>query len=126
MMIPLELFKVIPVKRAKYDDSQVELSLDDKIRQLAQHTQRKVKKLIASLENSGYSLDKSGYIRGGSLQDSVLPYLLYAIKGRDKPSDWTTFASILASCKLPKDILSARASLDVRRARRNAKESSSD
>lgn len=128
-MVPLELFKVVPVKKTRSSrESRDESPLEEEIEQLPRLTQRKVKKLLACLKDADVHFDQAGFIksRSDTLQHTILPYLLYAVKGKEKPADWNKFASILTLCKLPRDLLATRAQLDVRRARRYAEKASSD
>ncbi len=128
-MVPLELFKVVPVQK---HDNRLNLrqkaTFQQEIAQQSQQAQRKIKKLVASLKDSGVIIDKSGFITSDSevFEENVLPHLLYAVKGKDKPANWIDFASILATCRLPRNILATRPQSDVRRLRRNAKDQEED
>lgn len=121
----MELFKIVPLDDYnRYIEVKKEKCLEDDISELPKLLQRKVKRVLDCLVESGITVDESG--KTGSLEQNILPYILYAIKGKDRPLDWSSFALLLVNCKLPKDLLCEKASGEVKRAKRNAKKASSD
>ncbi len=127
----MELFKIIPlddynkfIKVGEFKKFREESCLDQEISELPKLLQRKVKKLLDCLTESGITVVESG--RAESLDQSVLPYIVCALKGKDRPSDWSSFALLLINCKLPKDLLCEKASVELKRAKRNAKKINSD
>lgn len=87
--------------------------------------QRKAKKLLELLRENGLHWSEYGILtsKPSELEDAtdIVPLVKYAIRGKDKPSSWDTFALFLSGLKIPKDTLCASAVRDLKRAKKNAK-----
>ncbi len=73
-----------------------------------------------SVDGNGNVLAGSDYFSAGQ---NILPHLLFTLKGKERPSDYSNFAVILAACKLPKDLICQKATTEIKRAKRHAKSS---
>lgn len=126
----MELYRVISMDDYnKYLEKKEEKPVDSELAKLPKIVQRKIKKILDCFTENDVLVDPNGVVKENSeyfsAGDNILPHLVYSIKGgKDKPSDWTNFVSLLITCKLPKDVLSQKASQDLKRARRHAKDSS--
>lgn len=88
--------------------------------------QRKVKKLLDFLSREGLSWDDTGLVNNPpspfSSPFSILPFALYAVKGKDRPHEWYNFVNFLSKLKIPREFLCLKAITDIKRAKRNEKE----
>lgn len=113
----------------KYIEKKEEKETEPEILKLPKLVQRKIKKIIECLSDNGVDVDANGTVTDASEYfssgESILSHLIYGIRGgKDKPSDWTNFLSLLTNCKIPKDTLCQKAINDLKRAKKNAKTSS--
>lgn len=126
----MELYRVISMEEYnKYIDKKEDKHADSEIAKLPKLVQRKIKKITDCLLENDVEVDSNGKIKETteyfSSGENILPHLVYAIKGgKDKPTDWLNFVSLLTNCKLPKDILCQKATTDLKRSKRHAKDNS--
>lgn len=123
----MDFFKIVPIEDYnKYTQIEPATPDDSEIEKIPKYLQKKIKKLIDYLSQAEIIVDGRGIVTSASeyltTGENILPHLVYSIKGKDRPSDYSNFATILATIKLPRDLLCQKANTDVKRAKRNAKE----
>lgn len=123
----MELFKVLSLEEyEKCMSYETPTLLVSEIKKIPKAAQRKVKKFIELLSKEGLTWNESGVVENPpqpfTSHFSILPFVNYATRGKDRPHEWSLFASYLSQFKIPKDLLSLKASAEIRKAKRNEKE----
>jgi hypothetical protein len=73
--------------------------------------------LAEILERGGFPLDNDGYIISEKLNGSffTIPFLVYAVTGKNKPKNWKRFIRFLASLAFDGRVLCPRIRAEVKR-----------
>lgn len=94
----------------------------DKIPKLAQ---RKAKKLCDGLRDNGLEWNEHGILisKPNELEtlSELLRHVIYAVRGKKRPTNWNKFTVFVSSLKIPKDLLCATAMQEVKKAKKNVK-----
>ena len=120
----MEKYKLIPL--AQYDaivkatkDQEGQNLLETRLDQLSIKTKRKISKLLSVLNEEGFTFNEFGVLDDPPLSTDLLPYLLYAVKGRGaKPVDWSKFLEVLGELHEIQKLLSLKVYHEVKRERR--------
>lgn len=97
--------------------------LSERLSKLPKGTVRKVKILLEKLKEGGITYDNTGVVTNPPKEFSetfdILPFVTYAVQGKEKPTNWDLFLPLLKELKLPKDLLSTKAIKDAKKKRRS-------
>lgn len=120
------MYKIVPFDvYARVMEVSEKRTLAEQIETLPKATGKKVQRLLDILQTEGATWDKFGISTGESEAfgegQAILPLVLFAVRSKERPSNFGTFASFLGSLKIPRDLLSSKAMLEVKKAKRNAK-----
>ncbi|CAL8134155.1 unnamed protein product [Orchesella dallaii] len=118
-VIPLSQFTAFEKEKEALNQAQ---QLEEKISSYPKPTQNKIKKLLKVFEENGLEIDKTGTVKAitGYFDSewNILPYTLYCIRAKDKPSDFENFANLISTIKFPKGLLSLTVSKHVKKVAR--------
>lgn len=107
-ILPLKLYKEFCEEKEHFEK---EKEASEKLKELPKPIQIKVAKLLQALREGGMSVDETNL-------KNILPYALYAIRGKERPENFEKFLNYLAKVKIPRGLLCQKVIKDAKKVRK--------